>query len=80
VRPHLQGPPNKDIVKVFRNGNAAEAFQWLANEGRWVKIGDVVDSAGSSTKAVRDATILRLNAFLADFCTDIHGQRVRLCL
>ncbi|KAJ3028528.1 hypothetical protein HDV00_010188 [Rhizophlyctis rosea] len=51
----LQEPGKKDgEVKMVRVGNAAEAHQWSAVEGQWVKIGEVVDAVGSGRRTEFD--------------------------
>lgn len=41
---------NTGDVKVVRVGNNVEAYQWDAAQGKWEKIGDVVDAIGDSRK------------------------------
>jgi len=41
---------NTGDVKVVRVGNNVEAYQWDGAQGKWEKIGDVVDAIGDSRK------------------------------
>ncbi|EFA76678.1 hypothetical protein PPL_09428 [Heterostelium album PN500] len=51
-------------MKVVRNGKVAEAHQWSESEQRWIKIGDVIDSNQSKSKAL-------LNGAEYDYVFDI---------
>lgn len=49
----LNQPGKKDQeIKVVRNGNSAEAYQWNQSESRWIKVGEVVDARGSSKQSL----------------------------
>ncbi|KAF8637390.1 hypothetical protein AX17_002886 [Amanita inopinata Kibby_2008] len=37
-------------VKMIKNGDIVEAYQWDSNKGSWEKIGDVVDAIGQGRK------------------------------
>ncbi|GAM20636.1 hypothetical protein SAMD00019534_038110 [Acytostelium subglobosum LB1] len=51
----LLAPGKKDgEMKVVRSGKTAEAHQWSAADQRWIKIGDVIDSNASKSKALLD--------------------------
>jgi len=49
----LEIPGTKDgQVKVVKNGNTPEAYQWSSGDDRWIKIGEVVDSKNSSRQTL----------------------------
>jgi phospholipase A-2-activating protein len=37
---------------MVRNGEIVEAHQWSAQNGQWLKVGEVVDAVGNSRKQV----------------------------
>uniref|UniRef100_A0A8D0E783 Phospholipase A-2-activating protein n=1 Tax=Salvator merianae TaxID=96440 RepID=A0A8D0E783_SALMN len=46
---HLDEPGTRDgQTRLIREGGHVEAYQWSVNEGRWIKIGDVVGSSGAT--------------------------------
>ncbi|XP_019410881.1 PREDICTED: phospholipase A-2-activating protein [Crocodylus porosus] len=48
-REHLNDPGTRDgQTRLIKDGGKVEAYQWSVMEGRWVKIGDVVGSAGAT--------------------------------
>ncbi len=47
----LQEPGSKDQqVKMIKNGDIVEAYQWQQSGSKWMKIGEVVDAIGSNRK------------------------------
>lgn len=48
----LERPGNKDgqVVMVKTTGGSVEAHEWSAGQGKWVKIGEVVDAVGQGRK------------------------------
>ncbi|KAL6070984.1 Phospholipase A2 activating protein [Balamuthia mandrillaris] len=49
----LEQPGTKDQQNlIIKNGSVVEVYQWQLAEGRWQKMGEVVDAVGTSAKAV----------------------------
>ncbi len=48
----LQVPGKDQEVKMVRNGELVEAYQFQQSDGKWIKIGQVVDAVGASRKQV----------------------------
>ncbi|KAI9007771.1 WD40-repeat-containing domain protein [Hyaloraphidium curvatum] len=49
----LKEPGSKEgEVKMVRNGDQVEVYQWAAAEGRWQKVGEVVDAIGQDRKQI----------------------------
>lgn len=48
----LERPGNKDgqVIMVRTTGGSVEAHEWSAGQGKWVKIGEVVDAVGQGRK------------------------------
>ncbi|KAG9074203.1 hypothetical protein FS749_014266, partial [Ceratobasidium sp. UAMH 11750] len=48
----LERPGNKDgqVIMVKTVGGSVEAHEWSAGQGKWVKVGEVVDAVGQNRK------------------------------
>lgn len=43
-------PGNRDgQTRLIKDGEKVEAYQWSVNDGRWMKIGDVVGGSNQQT-------------------------------
>ncbi|CCO26384.1 Ubiquitin homeostasis protein lub1 [Rhizoctonia solani AG-1 IB] len=48
----LERPGNKDgqVIMIRTTAGSVEAHEWSAGQGKWVKVGDVVDAVGQNQK------------------------------